>query len=982
MYAVPPQPHSNAEGDQRQTMSSAPPVPQQWWDQENGDKGPNSTHNNTNNMVSPTNRNMPPTYGSPLDTLSPANAPTPEIRNLSNPIDRPSLRSPSPTIQKRLENAAPSTFRGAYGNFQNYNTTSSPSHRQNFPVHRKPEQVENTEPTSKPSSTGLIRLTLNKPMGIVFEPMTDPHNSSQQRGVRICDLPRTGAAALSRKLEVGDELLSINNKTVSRLTFDEIMDIIIEANPEAVNLLFRRPRKEQLTATSNQATIPTGPAAMIQKTNSRDQRTGVKWIDGKDGSQPLGDEKKKVKISERKKKSRSEKDDESTMTGESRHTLEQMDRDHRRDRRRRSNGKSQYENESFLDMLIDSFCAPIIGNDRRKDEFWDDDDATFYSQDDSTYVTYEEEPKSKKKSKSSSKSERGRGKKRNEKYGSNDDDDDGTLEDQGGSMDDNSYTRKGITINNSLDKGLGANASSLSKSTSQENDNDMIRTNHIVVRPSTSDVIYEEPGPLNVYGKYEDDVTLETVETMERAKALSQQNIKQDKMSSPPPLGLMPQQRSPHSPRSPHSAQSPAEKSRSSNKDLKGVSIKVENDNSTLVQDKNIPISELEYDQFDHGADVSVMESVGGPSLLLEARRHNAAVNAGAQKASTFTVDADIMAQYGLDYPTDLGSTREETIQRDPAKFYLFVVKGLLQDNEPEKVRLLDKLLTKYKGREPHLIQKLSARYDRKKETDSTVKEKEVEEESQTADKIDEPQNKNDINDNDGFQNFGAFPRVTSKDVKNAFDAWPPMEDNNDPNKSSSMDEDIQVNKESDDVSHSSYTESDFSGDSIDGTSPAVIAQVSELLNYVYGKTSVPGQIDRVSTIMRAYEGREAILLELLETKALLKANEDKEAANNLPAALRNNPALQKRQNANDSLDADNPTISSPVSGITTTYSDEKDVEISSSSVGRTAGTSISTPSPSSSNKSKVRQLHFYSSFISSFYVISKNSLLFILIIE
>ena len=421
MYAVPPQqPHSNPDGDQRQSMTSGSPVPQQWY-QENGDKGTISTHNS---MVSPTNRNLSPTYGSPMDTLSPANAPTPEIRNVSKPIDRPSLRSPSPTIQKRLENAAPSTFRGAYGNFQNYNTSSSvSSHRQNFPVHRKSEQAESVEPTSKPSSTGLIRLTLNKPMGIVFEPMTDPHNSSQQRGVRICDLPRTGAAALSRKLEVGDELLSINNKTVSRLTFDEIMDIIIEANPEAVNLLFRRPRKEQLNATSNQASIPTGPAAMIQKTNSRDQRTGVKWMDGKDGSQPLEEEKKKVKKSERKKKSRSDKDDESTMTGESRHTLEQMDRDHRRDRRRRSNGKSNYENESFLDMLIDSFCAPIIGNDKRKDEFWDDDDATFYSHDDSTYVTYEEEPKSKKKSKSSSKSERGRGKKRNDnKYGSSDDD--------------------------------------------------------------------------------------------------------------------------------------------------------------------------------------------------------------------------------------------------------------------------------------------------------------------------------------------------------------------------------------------------------------------------------------------------------------------------------------------------------------------------------------------------------------------------------
>ena len=43
----------------------------------------------------------------------------------------------------------------------------------------------------QPSSTGLIRLSLRKPMGIVFEPMYDPNNASLQRGVRICDLPRT-----------------------------------------------------------------------------------------------------------------------------------------------------------------------------------------------------------------------------------------------------------------------------------------------------------------------------------------------------------------------------------------------------------------------------------------------------------------------------------------------------------------------------------------------------------------------------------------------------------------------------------------------------------------------------------------------------------------------------------------------------------------------------------------------------------------------
>ena len=41
----------------------------------------------------------------------------------------------------------------------------------------------------------------------------------------VCDLPRTGAAALSGMLEVGEELLSLNNNSMSWLTFDEIMDL-------------------------------------------------------------------------------------------------------------------------------------------------------------------------------------------------------------------------------------------------------------------------------------------------------------------------------------------------------------------------------------------------------------------------------------------------------------------------------------------------------------------------------------------------------------------------------------------------------------------------------------------------------------------------------------------------------------------------------------------------------------------------------------
>ncbi|EJK60706.1 hypothetical protein THAOC_18893, partial [Thalassiosira oceanica] len=99
---------------------------------------------------------------------------------------------------------------------------------------------------------------------------------------------------------------------------------------------------------------------------------------------------------------------------------------------------------------------------------------------------------------------------------------------------------------------------------------------------------------------------------------------------------------------------------------------------------------------------------------------------------------------------------------------------------------------------------------------------------------------------------------------------------------------------------------SSYSGsDGIDGTSPAIIAQVSELLNFVYGKTSVAGQIDRVSTIMRAYEGREAVLLELLETKALIKANADSSASGDLPASLRNNAGLNSNRSREEEGDGD-----------------------------------------------------------------------------
>jgi len=279
------------------------------------------------------------------------------------------------------------------------------------------------------------------------------------------------------------------------------------------------------------------------------------------------------------------------------------------------------------------------------------------------------------------------------------------------------------------------------------------------------------------------------------------------------------------------------------------------------------------------------------------------------------------MNRFGFDYRKELGLSREETIKLDPDKFYRHVVKGMLEDNEPEKVRLLDKLFAKYSGREEHLILKLSARYAENVEEEES--EKSNKENSMTASNasrtnstgqsksashsksIHSKSTSNDNttnNDNDGFEQFGGFPKSkeSSAEEKSKFNnsnGWPDSADRNSSTNDRNSNDKHDSNSVEDDESQGGESQGSKSSGSesyetIDGSSPAVIAQVSELLNYVYGKTSVPGQIDRVSTIMRAYEGREAVLLELLETKALLKANAD-ETTDNLPEYLRRNPGLE-----------------------------------------------------------------------------------------
>lgn len=104
--------------------------------------------------------------------------------------------------------------------------------------------------TERPS---LIRLTLYKPMGIVFEPIPKNNSSSKSvsrsgkvldddTGARIKHLSPRGAAAKTSKLRVGDELISIDDEFTSQLPFDDIMSIFVNAK-RSFSLLFRA-RKE------------------------------------------------------------------------------------------------------------------------------------------------------------------------------------------------------------------------------------------------------------------------------------------------------------------------------------------------------------------------------------------------------------------------------------------------------------------------------------------------------------------------------------------------------------------------------------------------------------------------------------------------------------------------------------------------------------------------------------------------------------------
>ncbi|KAL7507742.1 hypothetical protein ACHAXN_004895 [Cyclotella atomus] len=827
------------------------------------------------------------------------------------PPPHPDIRSQSPAMGMHQPPPQWGASPGYYnpppsGYYNNGMPPPSPAHM-NYGAAAASTPQDAPQRSNSISNTGLIRLTLRKPMGIVFEPMADPHNPSQQRGVRICDLPRTGAAALSQKLEVGDELLSINDKTMSRLTFDEIMEFIIEADAERVDLLFRRPAKDK----SDKKGEPLSPGALEGVGSNSNS---VKWIDENSDTRH---ERKNDARDDRRDAGRRRMDDPSvgddtyTLESQSQYTMDTYDEKYYKEELRRQQaeelekkGKRRNQKEapgkkgkrkqdpiestSFLDMLIDTLCTSVMGRDasgmctnggkskkdrpiknnrkNQKEEVYNEDDE--FTVDDGTYATYEE-------------------------GGRNKADDTSAVDD--GTM----YTEDDGTLTKN-DEESYAPVTKPSRSLEQKlsHSSDRKETKNPIMKTKSASRDDAEEG---VEDRYNIQKASSKAGSRSSPPARPEYN---DVVPDPPPKNTTQQQ----------------------------VDDAME---ESAIASAALPVRELEYDdRVDYAADVSVMESLGGPSLLVERARHEYAVSSGAGHAAAHGDNieiqdpelANLVELHGDGFVPDPGLSKEETALRDPYKFYEHAVCTLLQENEPEKVRLLSKLMAKYRGRERHLINKLSARYskeggqsvDRSDKLRTASGEHLAKPTISGMEKIHEEGEGEEVTSpwNDPARaNLAAIESAkkrieTESTKKNAkknddgFDGWPPaMSDPWGAGAKVSDRKDVPSEAGHEDDRHTedegSYSEgSSYSGDSLDGTSPAIIAQVSELLNYVYGKTSVAGQIDRVSTIMRAYEGREAVLLELLETKALIKANADTSGDSaDLPMSLRNSPGLSKTGN-------------------------------------------------------------------------------------
>jgi C-terminal processing protease CtpA/Prc len=80
-----------------------------------------------------------------------------------------------------------------------------------------------------------ITTSLSKPMGIVFE-----ENDSSYGGIFVLEIQPDSSAASDGAVRPGDQLVAVDKKKVSGLSFEEALGAIIESGEEKVGLVFFR----------------------------------------------------------------------------------------------------------------------------------------------------------------------------------------------------------------------------------------------------------------------------------------------------------------------------------------------------------------------------------------------------------------------------------------------------------------------------------------------------------------------------------------------------------------------------------------------------------------------------------------------------------------------------------------------------------------------------------------------------------------------
>uniref|UniRef100_A0A7S2L1S9 PDZ domain-containing protein n=1 Tax=Leptocylindrus danicus TaxID=163516 RepID=A0A7S2L1S9_9STRA len=728
----------------------------------------------------------------------------------------------------------------------------------------------NNATTSTVSASGLIRLTLRKPMGIVFEPMTQ---NGQQRGVRICDLPRTGAAALSGKLQVGDELLSINDKTMSRLSFDEILDFIIDADADKVDLLFRRPKKDN---------------ASVASKSRGGQQTGITWAE----EDEILEEAEVVNSTKTKSKSREsssshrDRDRDSNKSHKSSSSRSRHSSSRKKGRRR-----DDIASESFLDMLIDNLCFNTAADADRDDEsYYDDDSYSRASYDDESTIDTRD---TRDNVKSSSANDRGRDRRRSRERERDYDDD--TVDDTATIESKDSYSdiappsrskmksrdkHSGSGGHNTKNDSGGDKAmlSPVKEEVVLKKEQEKLKKEELNVHPEVyglddhamEDVVYddreeqynsmhvmeeeEHVATASIDGSVLTMPTLDGVHISPLARSLGkdypaargmsvEETIQHDPRAfyryavqtlleehEPEKLRLIDKLLAKYEDREEYLIQKLQVRY---NKDKQGMNATPTIQEEEYYEDQNVNIAVSSVENVNKtGSNANSNYSLG--SFASENAKQRFAAKSAAKKNQQLISDDD--EGDGDNH----GAAPDERYPEVNAEQYNANNEEEDQMEEPEQ------------------------------EQERPVEAAPQEEEDDEVDYYQEDQ-QDDLDYNDANNQHRSKSISPRESVFQRQQSPAPQEEQQDEDDEGDVGEGVDQNQD-EEGSYYSGEESEYSDD-MDGTSPALIAQVSELLNFVYGKTSVPGQIDRVSTIMRAYEGRETVLLELLETKALIKAN-------------------------------------------------------------------------------------------------------------